>query len=63
MTHLFKKHGAIIISLITAIAILATAWLAKGTAYENAWLFILAVGSIITAFFEWYSKKKEADKR
>lgn len=57
MTPLIKKHGAIIISLMTAVFIIASALIFKGTEYENAWLFILVVGSLATAAFELYSKK------
>jgi hypothetical protein len=63
MTSMLIKHGAIIISVITAIAILASAYLAKGSEYENAWLIILAVGSVLASVFELYSKTKDEDKR
>ncbi len=57
MITIFKKHGAIIISLVTGVSILASALIFKGTEYENMWLFILVVGSLATAAFEFFSKK------
>ncbi len=62
MSPIFKKHGAIIISVITAIAIIVTAYLTKDSDYENSWFIILAVGSVLAGFFELYSKMKEKDK-
>ena len=57
-----RKHGVVIIYVITAIAIPATAYLLKGTEYENVWLYILAVGLVLAGAFEMYSKIKDTDK-
>ena len=63
MTPTFKKNGTIIMSVIAAIAILATAYLAKGSEYENAWLYIFVIWSFLFAAFEvYYNYKKNKDK-
>lgn len=59
MTSLRKKYGAAIIYGITAVAILASAYLLKGTEYENAWFYLLAVGIILAAAFEVYIRTKK----
>jgi hypothetical protein len=59
MTLNAKTSGPIIIALITALAILVCAYLFRGTQYENAWLYILVAGSILTAAFEVCLKKTE----
>jgi len=59
MTPLFQKHGVLIIWLVTAIAMVLSAYLAKGSVYENAWLYIFGVGSILVAFWEVYSRKNK----
>lgn len=63
MTPMFKKHGAAIIWVITAIVIVASALLLKGTEYENAWLYILGVGAILSGVFEAYARIKDTDRR
>ena len=61
MTPTFKKNGTIIMSLIAAITMLATAYLAPE--YENAWLYILVIWSFLFAAFEVYDNyKKNKDK-
>lgn len=62
MKPTFKKHGAAIIYVITAVVIVASAPLLKGTEYENAWLYILALGFVLVGIFELYSKRKDKDK-
>ena len=62
MMPILRKHGVVIIYVITAIAIPATAYLLKGTEYENVWLYILAVGLVLAGAFEMYSKIKDRDK-
>ena len=59
MTSIFKKHGAATIWVITAIAIVASALLLKDSQYENAWLYILAVGIVLAGGFEFYSRTKK----
>lgn len=61
MITTFMKHGAVIISLFTALAIIATALLTRDTEYENAWFIVFCVGSVLSAFFEIYSRKQKRD--
>ena len=63
MISILKQHGAVVIYLITAIAIPTAAYLLKGTEYENVWLYILAVGIVLAGAVEMYSKIKDKDKR
>ncbi len=63
MTPTFKKNGTIIMSVISAITIVATAYLAKGSEYENAWLYVFVIWSFLFAAFEvYYNYKKNKDK-
>lgn len=62
MTPIFKNHGATIIYVITAIAIVVSALLLKDTEYENAWLYILALGFVLVGIFELYSIRKDKDQ-
>jgi len=64
MTPLFKKFGSIIISIIGAIGIIATAWITKDTEYnDTAWLYAFCVWLILFSAFEAYSSlKKNKDK-
>jgi hypothetical protein len=59
MKPILRIFGGAIIGIITAIAIIATAYLLKGTEHENAWFYILAVGLVLIAAFEMYSKNKD----
>ena len=52
MTPTFKKKGTLIMSVIAAITMLATAYLAKGSEYENAWLYVFVIWSFLFAAFE-----------
>lgn len=54
---MFKKYGSAIIWVLTAIVILISAPIFKGTEYENAWLYIFAVGSLLAGVAEIYSKR------
>lgn len=58
MAPLFKKYGVIILSVIVAIAILLTAFITKGTEHENAWLYIVCLGTAFIIAFDAYAKKK-----
>jgi len=61
MTPTFKKNGTIIMSVIAAITIMGTAYLAPE--YENAWLYVLVIWSFLFAAFEvYYNYKKNKDK-
>lgn len=58
MQSTLKKHGAPIISIITAIATVISALVWKGTEYENTWLYVFCTGLIVSAIFEVYSSRK-----
>ncbi len=59
MTPMFKAYGSIIISLIGALVIIATAWWSKGTAWnDTAWLYAFGFWLIAFTVFEVYSRKK-----
>ena len=61
MTPTFKKNGTIIMSVIAAITMIATAYLAPE--YENAWLYVFVIWSFLFAAFEvYYNYKKNKDK-
>jgi hypothetical protein len=61
MTPTFKKSGTIIMSVIAAITMIATAYLAPE--YENAWLYVLVFWSFLFAAFEvYYNYNKNKDK-
>jgi ABC-type molybdate transport system substrate-binding protein len=60
---MLKTFGPVLISLLTAIAIIVTALLTKGTANENAWLIVFAIGSLLAAFFELFVKMNERKKK
>ncbi len=62
MTPFFRSFGGAIISLIAAIAMIATAYFGKGTAYENTWLYIIGVLPIVLTAWEMYVKKKRKDQ-
>ncbi len=63
MNPLLKNYGPVIVSLITAIAIIVTALLTKNSAYENSWLIVFSIGSLAAAFLELYLKMKDRKKR
>lgn len=58
MNSALKKYGAAIIWVLTGIVVILTALLFKGTPYQNAFFFILAIGIILASAFELYSRKK-----
>ena len=61
MTPTVKKNGTIIMSVIAALTIIATAYLAPE--YENAWLYVFVIWSFLFGVFEWYDNyKKNKDK-
>ena len=59
MTPTFKKNGTLIMSVIAAITMLATAYLTKGSEYENAWLYVFVIWSFLFAAFEAYDNHKK----
>lgn len=59
---LFKKYGPVTISLLTALAVIVTALLLKGSAYENAWFYVFAVGSVLASFAELYARKRTKNR-
>ena len=65
MIPLFKQHGAIIISIIGALGILAVSWWAKGTEYnDTAWFYAFCVWLFLFSAFGAYSAvgKRNSDK-
>ncbi len=58
MNVITKISVPVIISLITAAAIIAAALYFKGTQYENAWLYIFGVGITLSLLVEAFWKKK-----
>lgn len=59
MAPIIKKHGASIAYIITGIVVVVSALLFKNTQYENAWLYIFCVGTVIASILEVYSKKSK----
>lgn len=58
MSPFFAHFGALMISVVTAIAIIVTALVWKDTPYENTFFIVLAVGSVLANLFEAYARKK-----
>jgi hypothetical protein len=52
MTPTVKKNGTLIMSVIAAITMLATAYLVKGSEYENTFFYVFAIGLVLFAAFE-----------
>lgn len=59
MTRMFKKYGQIILAIIGALAIIATALWLKDTKYENVWLYVFCIWLILYSVLEVYLKKKK----
>lgn len=57
MKPFLRNYGSIILSVIGAIAIIVTALLAKGTAYENAWLYIVCVQVALLPLWDTYVRR------
>ena len=49
----------IILSVAVTIAILISAWILKGTPYENTWLYITCVWIVLLPLIDFFSKKKD----
>lgn len=49
----------IILSVIVAITIIATALMWKGTEHENAWLYITCIWIVLLPIIDLYSAKKK----
>ncbi len=49
----------IILSVVVAIAIIASALIFKGTEYENAWLYITCVWIVILPLIDFFARKKK----
>lgn len=58
MSPFIKNYGAVIIWIMAALTILASAYVGKGTAYENAFFYVLAFWMVVLAVFELYVKKQ-----
>ena len=48
----------IVLSLIASIAIIASAWIFKGTEHENVWLYITCVWIVVLPLLDPVLKKK-----
>jgi hypothetical protein len=48
----------IVLSIIVSIAIVTSAWIFKGTEYENAWFYITCVWIVILPLIDFFIKKK-----
>lgn len=59
MAPIIKKHGAFVMYILTGILVIISALLFKNTQYENAWLYIFCVGTVIASILEVYSKKSK----
>lgn len=59
MSPFFTHFGALMISIVTAIAIIVTALLWKDTPYENTFFIVLAVGSVLASLFEAYARRQK----
>lgn len=62
MTPLSKEFIMIAASAVVAIAILATAWFANGSEYEDAWLYIFCVWLVVSPLLDLYFKKKDKEE-
>lgn len=58
MTDLKQQAVIVIVSLIGAVAIIVAALVAKGTVYENIWLYITGLLIVLLPALDWYFKKK-----
>lgn len=54
MPPVLKKYGQAIFASIGALAIVGIALWAKGTEYDNAWLYLFCVWLIFHTFLEVY---------
>ncbi len=54
-----KPQTQILLSVIVATAILITAYVANGSEYEDAWLYILAFWLVLSPALDLYFKKKK----
>ena len=61
MTPKSKQFGHLIISVIASISILVVAYFEVGP--ENAWLYLIAVWSVLFAAFELYSNLNNKSRR
>jgi len=55
----FKKNRTLIMSVIAAITMITTAYITKGSEYENAFLYIFIVWSFLFAVFEGHDNYKK----
>ncbi len=56
-----KPQTQILLSVIVAAAILITAYVANGSEYEDAWLYILALWLVLSPALDFYFKKKRGE--
>lgn len=54
--------GKLLISIVTALAVIASAWWLKDTEYENTWLYIFSAHLFIIAALDVYSAYSKRKK-
>lgn len=57
MKPFLKTYGSVILALIAALTILVVAFVANGSEYEHAWLYITAVYFVLMGAWEMYTHK------
>ncbi len=55
MNSQLKIYGGLIIALIFAVAILGTTFIANGSEYEDAWLYIVALYFVVNGIWMTYA--------
>lgn len=58
MTHTSKRYGMILLSVLAAPSIIATALITRNTENEGAFLYVLAIYFVVMAALEVYSRKR-----
>jgi hypothetical protein len=58
MTSLLNKYGVLIFSIVSALIIVASAWLIKGAEDNDTWLYIFSIWMILFSAFEIHSSVK-----
>lgn len=59
MTQTAKRYGQILLSVLAAVAIIATALLTRGTENEGAFFYIIAIYFVLMGAFELYSRRRK----
>ncbi len=58
MPPFIKNYGAVVIWILATLTTLVSAYIGRGTAYENAFFYVLAFWMIVLAIFELYVNKR-----